>query len=150
MKLELSSLALILSLANAFVIPQQGTKAPTTTTTTALNDKVNSMWAFDVYGRDDGELPSLEIMYAEGDPWYFNARSGLSQSDFYPTSHAGNRLQTSTSTSAVPPPQAPVAAADPPAETAAQQQAPPLPAGEESAPVPEMEMPKVESSQANV
>lgn len=79
MKIQLASLPLILSVGNAFVVPQQGSQV------TALNDNVNSMWAFDVYGREDGELPSLEIMYGEGDPWYFNPRSGISQSDFYPS-----------------------------------------------------------------
>lgn len=60
--------------------------------------------------------------------------------------HAGNRLQTNASTStAPPPPQAPVA---PPMEAAPQ--APPLPAGETTEPIPEMEMPKVEESQVNV
>lgn len=80
MKLTLASLALGLSLATAFVIPQHGVKS----STVVLHSKVNSMWAFDVYGREDGQLPSQEIMYVEGDPWYFNPRSGLGQSDFYP------------------------------------------------------------------
>ena len=80
MKLTLTSLSLVLSLATALVIPQHGIKS----STVVLHSKVNSMWAFDVYGREDGQLPSQEIMYAEGDPWYFNPRSGLGQSDFYP------------------------------------------------------------------
>ncbi|KAL3935123.1 MAG: hypothetical protein SGBAC_009300 [Bacillariaceae sp.] len=140
MKLQLVSLPLIASLANGFVIPQQqGPKAAT-----ALNDNVNSMWAFDVYGRENGVLPSMEVMYGEGDPWYFNPQGGLSQSDFYPQGHAGNRLQTTASTSGVPPPQAPTAP-----QMEAAPQAPPLPAVEQSEPVPAIEMPKVDA-QANV
>lgn len=80
MKIQLSALSLTLfTLSNGLVIPQHPNKA-----TTLLNAEVNSMWAFDVYGRDDGELPSLEVMYAEGDPWYYDSRGGIGQSDFYP------------------------------------------------------------------
>lgn len=79
MKIHLASLALVLSLTDAFTIPKEGTKA-----TLRLNAEVNSMWAFDVYGRDNGELPSLEVMYVEGDPWYYDSRSGIGQRDFYP------------------------------------------------------------------
>lgn len=80
MKLLLAFLPLVISLTHAFIIPQHGIKS----TNLVLNAEVNNMWAFDVYGRDDGELPSQEIMYVEGDPWYFNPRGGISQSDFYP------------------------------------------------------------------
>jgi hypothetical protein len=80
MKIQLITLAIILSTVNAFA-PISSAKR----TLTFLNADVNYMWAFDAYGRPDGELPSPEVMYGEGDPWYFKASSsGVGQSDFYP------------------------------------------------------------------
>jgi hypothetical protein len=79
MKIQLVTLAIALSTVNAFAPISSAKRA-----LTFLNADVNYMWAFDAYGRPDGELPSPEVMYGEGDPWYFKPTGGIGQSDFYP------------------------------------------------------------------
>lgn len=65
-------------------------------TSTFLGAEVNSMWAFDAYGRRDGQLSSQEIMHVEGDPWYFNPGGGIGQSDFYPLVSENDIFSTSS------------------------------------------------------
>jgi hypothetical protein len=76
MKTHTVVIAVMLTTTNAFVV-----RGPAVAST-SLDAEVNSVWAFDVYGRDDGELPSLEIPYTDDDAWFYHPWSGIGQSDF--------------------------------------------------------------------